>query len=81
MHGPHACLCSALTKLVTREVESAALQAYPAGRSEAPWVTVGLTPTELLRAAYRTGAPQTVDDARTVLATLDVMSKIPRRPF
>jgi predicted nucleic acid-binding protein len=64
---------SALAKLVTREAESAALQAYLAERSEAPWVTVGLTRTELLRAAYRTGAPQTVDDARTVLATLDVM--------
>ena len=47
---------SALAKLVTREVESAALQPYLAERSEVPWVTVGLTRTELLRAAYRTGA-------------------------
>jgi predicted nucleic acid-binding protein len=64
---------SALAKLVTREVQSAVLQAYLAERSEVPWVTVGLTRTELLRAAYRTGAPQTVDDARTVLATLDAI--------
>ena len=65
---------SALAKLVTREAESPALQTYLAEREQTPWVTVALARAELIRAAYRTGAPQAIQDARTVLATLDILA-------
>jgi predicted nucleic acid-binding protein len=65
---------SALVKLVTREAESVALQSYLADRSDVRWLTSGLTRAELLRAAFRSGVAQAVDDARTVLATLDILT-------
>jgi uncharacterized protein len=65
---------SALVKLVTREAESIALQSYLAERSDVRWLTSGLTRPELLRAAFRSGVAQAVDDARTVLATLDILA-------
>jgi uncharacterized protein len=65
---------SALAKLVTRETESVALQGYLAERPDIRWVTSGLTRAELLRAAFRSGVAQAVADARTVLATLDVLA-------
>jgi predicted nucleic acid-binding protein len=65
---------SALVKLVTRETESIALQSYLAERSDVRWLTSGLTRAELLRAAFRSGVAKVVDDARTVLATLDILA-------
>ena len=65
---------SALVKQVTREAESIALQSYLAERSDVRWLTSGLTRAELLRAAFRSGVAQAVDDARTVLATLGILA-------
>lgn len=70
---------SALVKLVTREAESIALQSYLAERPDSRWVTSGLTRAELLRAVYRSGVAQALDDARTVLATLDILALTDRQ--
>ena len=64
---------SALAKLVTQEAESSALRAYLLPRSDVTWVTVALTRAELVRAAFCTGEPAAVEDARNVLSTLDIL--------
>lgn len=65
---------SALVKLVANEAESAALRTYLCARTEQNWFTAALTRTELIRAVSRTGDRSAVEQARTILASLDLVA-------
>ena len=63
---------SALTKLVVREPETAALRAWLAAREEAAWSASSLTRVEVVRAVARAQAAA-VPAARRLLAGMDLV--------
>ncbi len=63
---------SALMKLIRREEETGALQAWLGERPEHPVVTSELGRVEVLRAARRVGG-QTLVEARTIVGDLDLV--------
>lgn len=65
---------SALTKLVTEEAETAALQSYLRTHAADTHFTSTLTRTELIRAASRNGPPAAIAHARRLLTRLDFIA-------